>query len=127
MMLQMHVPGISKGNLYNFWRPKLTPFCIDDTLKHNRILINLASNEILKALDSISLNKNIRVINLIFKDYRNGKLQSFQIYSKQARGKIARYIIKNKLYNPEDLKHFTEDKYHYNGHLSSENQYIFTR
>ena len=127
MMLQMHVPGTCKGNLYNFWRPKLTPFCIDDSLKHNGILINLASNEILKALDSISLNKNIRVINLIFKDYHNGKLQSLQIYSKQARGKIARYIITNKLYNPEDLKHFTEDKYHYNGHLSSENQYIFTR
>ena len=27
----------------------------------------------------------------------------------------------------EDINHFTEDKYHYNGHLSSENQYIFTR
>lgn len=127
MMLRIHVPGTDKGNLYNFWRPKLTPICIDDTHKHNGILINLASAEIFKALDSISLNKNIQVINPIFKDYRNGKLQSFQIYSKQARGKMAQYIIKNKLYNPEDLKHFTEDKYHYNDRLSSETQYIFIR
>ena len=49
------------------------------------------------------------------------------MYSKQARGHMARFIIKNKIDNLEDLKSFNLNGYKYNENLSSDTDFIFTR
>ena len=40
---------------------------------------------------------------------------------------MSRYIIKNKINNPEDLKKFKEENYIYNKNLSSDSDWVFTR
>jgi len=49
------------------------------------------------------------------------------IYAKKARGLLSRYIIKNKLSDPEDIKSFNEDGYCYNKKLSKADNWVFTR
>lgn len=128
LMFRMHIPGTGDGNLYQFWSPRLTSTCINELKDNGNILINLASDEIFKSLDKKALiNAGIKIISPVFKDYREGKLRSYQIYSKQARGSFARYIVKNKITDPQDLLSYQEDGYHYDANLSSETQYIYTR
>jgi len=40
---------------------------------------------------------------------------------------MSRYIIKNKIINPQKLKKFSLEGYKYNKTLSSNNDWVFTR
>ena len=51
----------------------------------------------------------------------------YAIFSKEARGLMARFIIKNKIKDPEQLVHFDEEGYGYDANLSTEDKPVFTR
>jgi len=93
--------------------------------KNNEYLINLASAEYFKSINIDSLKP--KLINIIFKEKRNGSFKIIGIHAKKARGLMSRYIIKNKISNPEKLKKFNYEKYKYNSKLSSSNDWVFTR
>ena len=69
----------------------------------------------------------MRVITPAFKEYKDGKYKMISIYAKKARGMMCRYIIKNKLTNPEDLKGFDFENYSFNHEFSSDTEFVFTR
>lgn len=121
----------SEGNdLYKFWKDKITNYLNNELeSQENKILINLASNEYSKAINLKSLNKNFKVVNVEFKDYKENvnTYKVIGLYSKKARGYLTRYIIKNKIDNINDLKSFTQDGYVFNEILSDDNNFIFTR
>ncbi|MDG1780573.1 MAG: peroxide stress protein YaaA [Flavobacteriales bacterium] len=113
----------TKKNLYKFWGNKLT-----DKLNNSETqgpIINLASNEYFKAVNTKELNREI--ITCHFKDNKNGEYKALMTYAKHARGLMARFIIKNKLTNPEDLKAFDLQGYSFNPRLSETNELVFTR
>ncbi|MDU4936605.1 MAG: peroxide stress protein YaaA, partial [Peptostreptococcaceae bacterium] len=118
------------SNLYKFWKPKITNFLAQELSTHdNKILLNLASSEYVKAIDLKILGNSCKFVNVEFKEY-NDKTDKFRVigmYSKQARGHMARFIIKNKIDNLEDLKSFNLNGYKYNENLSSDTDFIFTR
>ena len=95
-------------NLYDFWGDKLNKSMISE-MKDYEVLVNLASNEYSKALKLGSFKQ--QVITPIFKDYKNGELKVISFYAKKARGKMANFIITNKITDPGDLKLFTNDGY----------------
>jgi len=115
------------NNLYDFWADDITPMLIND-LKHSgkpEVLINLASNEYFK-----SINRNIlkaRVLHIEFYDIKAGNLKTIVVYTKKARGMMARYIIKNRIEDPELIKGFDEDNYLFSSELSSDNTFVFIR
>ena len=113
-------------NLYDFWGDKITDF-LNTRLEDNNMktLINLASNEYFRSINVKKLKA--RVININFKELKNGQYKTLVIYTKQARGLMANFIIKNNLTNPEDLKHFDIEGYGYDENLSTENTWVFTR
>jgi uncharacterized protein len=116
----------SIDDLYSFWKEKLTTYFHKEIESHHgRTLINLASNEYYSVLDMKKLNCNI--ITPIFKEYKNGTYKNITIYAKRARGLMTRYIIKNAVTHPEDLKEFKDEGYYFNASLSTENQWVFTR
>ena len=47
--------------------------------------------------------------------------------SKRARGAMARYIIKNRIEDSEQLKSFTDGGYRYQTDLSDETNWVFCR
>ena len=119
--------GNNRGkNLYEFWGSKITDE-INASLKdgNHKHLINLASNEYFKSIQI----KNIitPIITPIFKDEKNGVLKVISFNAKKARGMMTRYIIKNKLENPDDMKLFNDVNYLYNQELSNESEFVFTR
>ena len=63
----------------------------------------------------------------MFKDQKNGQYKIISFYAKKARGLMARYVIKERLQDPEGLKDFNLDGYRFDAASSSENQLVFLR
>lgn len=49
------------------------------------------------------------------------------VYVKQARGRMVRYLIENKISSFSEVKNFNELGYKYQEELSTETMYIFVR
>lgn len=113
------------GSLYEFWGDKITNRLNKQLKADGGPLINLASKEYFKTLNTNKITKP--VITPDFKDYKNGSYKMISVYAKKARGLMSRFILKNKLTNPEDLKAFNDEGYYYNSHLSKECNPVFTR
>lgn len=113
-------------NLYEFWGDEITQG-LNKQLKATKsgYLINLASNEYFKSVKPKLLDAEI--ITPAFKEYKNGDYKMIGIYAKKARGLLSRYIIKNKIEDPEELKAFAEEGYSFNKKLSKGNNWVFTR
>lgn len=116
----------SGKDLYCFWKDTITEYLNEEIGGHgDKTLVNLASNEYFTAID---LNKfNGRIVTPIFKEYRKGTYKIIAINAKKARGLMARYIIKNKIDNPEDLRGFEWDGYLFNEAMSDDKSLVFTR
>ncbi len=116
----------TKRNLYLFWGDKITQ-AVNRDLKAqgDDVLINLASDEYFKSVRAKEVNG--QVITPAFKDLKNGQYKPIFLWVKQARGMMARYIIRNRLSSLEELKRFDKSGYHYNDELSSKTKWVFTR
>lgn len=113
-------------NLYEFWGTKITEG-LNKQMKNLKspYLINLASNEYFKSVKPKALDGEI--ITPEFKDWKNGQYKMMGVYAKKARGQLSRFVIQNKLTNPEDMKDFDVDGYGFNEEMSSGNKWVFTR
>jgi hypothetical protein len=111
-------------NLYEFWRSKVTSF-LNDEMKQDEILVNLASQEYFKAIDIKVLKA--KLIHIDFKEFKNGNYKTIAIFSKRARGLMTRFIVENNAQTVEDIKVFNLNRYRYDKNLSSENRLVFTR
>lgn len=114
------------GDIYKFWRSKLTLRLIDDVEKSGGIIINLASLDVLPALDVRLLKERVRIITPEFKSLKSGKYEVVRTFAKVARGAMTRYILANKIVQPKELHNFEFRGYRFNACLSSENNYIYT-
>lgn len=113
-------------NLYQFWGIKITEAINKELQNHkHNVLINLASNEYFKSIKSKLINGEI--ITPVFKEAKGNDFKVVTVYAKTARGLMSRFIIDNRIENPEEIKAFDIDRYIYNKDLSSEKEWIFTR
>ena len=119
--LDMTMSIIDKG-LYNFWKKDINDY-ISNILSKDEVLLNLASGEFSKMI----YNKKISIINIDFKEEKDGAYKSVSTYSKKARGQFLNYLIKNQIANLEDIKKIKLDGYSLNNALSDEKNFIFTR
>jgi cytoplasmic iron level regulating protein YaaA (DUF328/UPF0246 family) len=112
----------AKGtNLYAYWGDRVGA-ALDSVA--NGVVVNCASNEYFKATGK---NMTSRVITPAFKEERKDGLKMIGFFAKKARGSMARFMIKNRIQNPEGLKDFDTDGYKFQPKLSSENDWVFTR
>ena len=111
-------------NLYDYWREKITNQ-LNSELLENEPVLNLASNEYFKAIDSKVLKSDVYSAN--FKQFKDGNYKTIAIFSKKARGMMTRFIIDNDITNISDIKSFDYDGYMFQEELSTANELIFTR
>jgi len=114
------------NNLYQYWDHTITKDLNKD-LKAigSKSIINLASNEYFKAVKKNILKAN--VLNINFKEYRDGDLKFISFNAKKARGLMAKYIIQNGITAQEDIKGFNIENYGYDESLSTDSEWIFVR
>jgi cytoplasmic iron level regulating protein YaaA (DUF328/UPF0246 family) len=113
-------------NLYGFWNPQLSEKVREAVEESGSdVLINLASNEYFKSIDTKILRKEI--ITPEFRDMKNGHYKIIAVYAKKARGLMTRFILENDIKKVTDLQAFDMDGYNYNPHMSKGNRPVFTR
>jgi uncharacterized protein len=113
-------------DLYSFWKDKITEEVRNSIRRSgNNILVNLASNEYYKSIDTDKLDS--RIITPEFKDMKNGKYKIISFYAKKARGLMTRFIIENDIDEEDRLQAFDYDGYNYNSRLSEPGKPVFTR
>lgn len=111
-------------NLYEFWKKKITQ-TLNEELQDDELFLNLASNEYFKAIDAKVLK--VPVITPVFKEFKNGQLKTIAIFSKIARGLMARYIIDTDAKSIDDIKKFNYEGYGFDSNLSTDKELVFTR
>ena len=111
-------------NLYEFWREKVTEQ-LNSELKSKDLVLNLASKEYFKVLDKDKIKAP--VIDFEFYEYREGKLKQIVVYTKHARGLVARFCAENKVKTLDEVKAFNLEKYYIADDLSTEKKLVFTR
>lgn len=117
---------LSSSSLYSFWNREVTDY-ISCLLKNDsdKTLINLASGEYSKMIERKHFP--YRIIDIDFKENKNGKFQSVSSFAKQGRGSMLNYLIKNRINDAEKIKEFSELGYSINNEFSDKDKFIFTR
>ena len=114
------------NTLYQYWDDKIVKLLLSDLkAQGDNIIVNLASVEYFKSLDKKNLSA--RVIDVEFKDNKNGEYKIISFYAKKARGLMSRFIIENQITNPDELRAFDYEGYFYDENASSENLIAFKR
>jgi len=115
-------------NLYKYWGDKIRQQLVSELAEEGSdLIVNLASSEYFKAAE---LNKmdGITVITPAFKDRnKKGEYKVNMHYAKTARGRMSRYIIEEKINEPDALKGYDADGYVFAPNESTETEFVFLR
>ena len=113
-------------DLYAFWGRQISEWLNQALAEQgDDVLLNLASNEYFSAVKKSALNA--RIINTEFKDLKNGQHKIISFYAKKARGMMSRFVIKERINNPEHLKQFDEQGYRFSAEQSKPDLLVFLR
>lgn len=111
---------IEGKSLYRFWGERVYQEIFSSGLP----VINLASREYSQLITPF-LKLGDPFITCDFVTPVHGKLKTLPSRAKMARGEMARFIVKNRLVNPDDLKQFVRDGYQFAEGLSSSVRFVF--
>ena len=113
-------------NLYEFWGNRIAETLQSDIRKDGSgVLVNLVSNEYLKAARIGQIKA--RIVQPVFKEFKNGVYKVIALYTKRARGMLTGYILRNALTAVEDIQKFDQAGYRFNPAGSTDDQWVFTR
>lgn len=110
---------IDKQSLKQYWRPYYDAEVTDED-----VLLSLASSEFEQVFSPQVQEKLIKVI---FKEEKNGQLKVHSTISKKGRGRMLSWLAKHNIQDPENVKRFDVDGFHYCPEQSAEKQLIFVR
>lgn len=120
----IRLPNPAGNNLYQFWGDHIANLILDE-LESDELLVNLASNEYFKSVNTKLIKQPI--LSPVFLDEKNGKYKVISFYAKKARGLMARYLIQSRSETYEDVLQFNLAGYRYDPAQSKENEPVFTR
>lgn len=114
------------NNLYEFWGDKITNLLNEDlAASGGKIVLNLASQEYFKSIKKDILN--VPIVNVHFKEERDGKLKIISFNAKKARGEMAKQVIRYKILDAEGLKSLNVNDYLYVKDLSNKSDMVFVK
>lgn len=122
----VRLPEHGNRSMFDYWKPLLTEHFIEDIKKEGGILTNLASGEMKDLFDWKRICREVQVITPEFMVHKNGKLTTVVVYAKMCRGEMTRYILKNRIENPEALTAFEWEGFAYNEQESTPERMVFT-
>ena len=113
--------------LYDFWEETVNEYLSKKLRKGDKTIINVASKEYAKVVRRNMLPNGTKIIDIQFLQQENDRLKQIVVHSKKARGLMSRFIIKNRLVDPEEVKGFDWEGYFFYPALSKEDSWVFVR
>ena len=113
-------------SLYDFWGGRISEALNEAAQGHkDKTLVNCASTEYFGAVDRAALK--LPVVTCRFVEEKDGEARVISFFAKRARGAMARYAIDHRIDRAADLRAFDVGGYAWQAHLSSDEEYVFTR
>lgn len=110
------------GSLYQFWGE-----CLHHNLfSSSQPVLNLASKEYARSIEPYMRRMDVW-IHCEFIEYRKGSWKTIATHAKMARGLMTRFIIQNRIDQPEQVKEFHLDGYKFDLQRSSRDRFVFCR
>jgi uncharacterized protein len=110
--MKMKLTGVK---LYDFWTETLTK-----EFEKEVLIVDLASEEFSKMIKRPKLK-------IEFREKAGEAYIVSGTYSKQARGWMMEYMVKNKITDIDGIIAFEQEGYRFNSTISAKNQFVFTR
>ncbi|MBK9642023.1 MAG: peroxide stress protein YaaA [Saprospiraceae bacterium] len=115
-----------KKNLYQYWGNEIADLIQSDIEQQSgKYLINLASQEYFEAVQLKQIK--VPVIDIHFREFKNGKMQFVSFNAKRARGLMVRYMAMEKTADVESIKGFDLESYTFDEKMSNEKSFYFIR
>ena len=109
----VELPSGEGKNMFGFWKTRLTDVLIDAVKDDDGILIHLATEEYQHLFDWQCVRKKVRVIQPLFYVRKGNDLKMQAVWAKTCRGAMTRFIIENRITNPDDLSAFAYESFEY--------------
>ena len=107
------LPNGEGMNMFGFWKSRLTDVLIEAVKADDGILIHLATEEYQHLFDWQRVRKEVRIIQPLFYVRKGSDLKIQAVWAKTCRGAMTRFIIENRITNPEDLNAFNYEGFLY--------------
>lgn len=120
------LPGNDGHTMFEYWQGKLTDAFLAKIRADDGILINLASTEMKRLFDWRRICREVRVITPDFRICESDRLKTVVVYTKMCRGEMARYMLRNRIHDPEQLKAFEWEGFRFDAQRSREGEWLFT-
>ncbi|MCR4766283.1 MAG: YaaA family protein [Bacteroidaceae bacterium] len=117
----IELPSGKGQKMFGFWRSRLTDKLIETIKADDGILIHLATEEYQHLFDWQRVKKEVRIIQPLFYVRKGSDLKMQAVWAKTCRGAMTRFIIENRINNPEELKAFCYEGFIYNEQLGEAN------
>lgn len=112
--------------LYDYWGDRIARAINDRAAAVGAsTLVNCASQEYFGAVDQTALT--LRVITPVFLEDKPGGPKVVSFFAKRARGSMARFIMENRLTDPDALRGFDMGGYAWQSDLSEPDRPVFLR
>jgi uncharacterized protein len=112
------------ASLYDWWGASIAKALRADAAEVGTgVLLNCASIEYFGAVDVKALK--LRVVTPIFLEDRVGGAKTISFLAKRARGAMARFVMENRLTDPDDLRGFTTGGYAFDAGQSAGDRMVF--
>ena len=127
--LEGHVelPNAGDGNLFDYWKPRLTQVLIDSVKADDGVLIHLATEEFQRLVDWQRVKQEVRVVHPMFLVRKGDTLKVQAVWAKTCRGAMARMILQERLTKPEDLAAFQYEGFAFSPSSSELDQPCFIK
>lgn len=119
------LPG-DEQTRFDFWQQRLTDRFLDKIRADDGILLNLASSEMKRLFDWRRLTREVRIITPEFRVREGDRLRTIVVYTKMCRGEMTRYVLKNRIEEPEQLKTFEWEGFRFDPAASRGDVWFFT-
>lgn len=117
----------ANGNMFDFWKPRLTQVLIDSVKADDGVLVHLATEEFQHLVDWKRVKQEVRVVHPLFLVRKGDTLKVQAVWAKTCRGAMTRMILQERLSHPEDLLSFQYEGFTYSTASSEEDQPCFIK
>jgi cytoplasmic iron level regulating protein YaaA (DUF328/UPF0246 family) len=112
--------------LYAFWGDRIARTLQSEVAGQPvAVVVNLASQEYFKAARRPALTAP--VVDCVFEDDQGKGPKVISFFAKRARGLMARWIVRQRVDHPDDLRAFDAEGYRWQPEASNERRFVFRR
>lgn len=120
------IPGEVERTPFELWPGHLTEPLLDAVREDDGVLVNLASAEMKRLFDWRRIQREVRIITPEFRIREGGRLRTVVVYTKMCRGAMTRYLLRNRIAEPGQLKDFEWEGFRYDPEESRGERWVFT-